>query len=118
MAAKWRARRFAWPEAILVADGPDGLDGFVCALADRDPPLIDNLHVRPGAQGRGTGARLLRAVRDVLAERGLPRAYLTVLESNPRGLAFYLREGGVDEGPVGDTLVGHPVRARRIGFGP
>ena len=117
MAAKWGARSFAWPEVVLVHEGEAGIDGFVCALADRDPPLIDNLHVRPGLTGRGTGAALLRAVREALAERGHPRSYLTVLERNPRALAFYLREGGVDEGTVDDELVGRAVKARRIGFG-
>ena len=117
LAEKWAARTLRWPEVALVAEGGDGLDGFVCALADRDPPLIDNLHVRPGLTGRGTGAALLRAVREALAERGHPRSYLTVLERNPRALAFYLREGGVDEGTVDDELVGRAVKARRIGFG-
>ena len=118
MDAKWTARRFEAPEVTLLAEADGAPIGFVCALADRDPPLIDNLHVRPGLQGRGTGARLLRAVLAALAAQGHPRAYLTVLESNPRALAFYLRMGGRDDGPVADQLVGRPVRARRIAFGP
>lgn len=117
LAAKWAARRFAWPEVVLVDEADGKLVGFACALADRDPPLLDNLHVAPGLQGRGTGAALLRATREALARAGHPRCYLTVLESNPRALAFYLREGGTDEGPVDDVMVGRPVKARRIGFG-
>ena len=113
--AKWAARTFAWPELGLVAEG-DGLEGFAFVVADRPVPLIDNLHVRPGLQSRGTGGRLLRAGLEALAARGIARATLTVLESNPRGLAFYLREGGEDEGPVDDVLIDRPVRARRIGF--
>ena len=117
VAAKWAARSFEWPEVTLLEEGPDGPAGFVCALADRAVPLVDNLHTRPGLYGRGTGARLLRAVRAALAERGFERCTLTVLESNAAGLRFYLREGGRDEGPEEDMLVGHPVRVRRIGFG-
>ena len=117
MAAKWAARTFAAPEVILTEEADGAVTGFVCALADRPVPLIDNLHTRPGLYGQGTGARLLSAVRHRLAQTGFDQCYLTVLESNPRGLAFYLREGGVDEGPVTDVMVGHEVRARRIGFG-
>lgn len=114
---KWAVRTFAAPELTLVAEADGALRGFVCALTDRDPPLIDNLHVRPGLRGAGTGARLLSEVRAALRAEGFGRAYLTVLERNPRALAFYLSQGGVDEGPVADTLVGRPVRARRVGFG-
>ena len=116
MEAKWAARGFVWPELTLVVDGRDGLAGFVCALADRDPPLIDNLHVRPGLNSRGVGAALLNAALDGLAERDFGAATLTVLESNPRARAFYLRMGGRDAGTVADELVGRPVTARRIDF--
>lgn len=116
MAAKWAARRFAEPELTLVVEREGRIAGFVCALTDRRPPLIDNLHVRPDLRGHGIGAHLLRVVRDVLWVEGYDRAYLTVLESNPRALAFYLAQGGRDGGTVEDTLVGHPVRARRIDF--
>lgn len=116
MDAKWAARSFAPPELTLVAEELGQITGFACALTDRDPPLIDNLHVRPGLRGGGTGAKLLAAMKETLAGAGFTNAYLTVLQSNPRALAFYLANGGTDEGPVDDTLVGHPVRARRIGF--
>ncbi|TFL18977.1 GNAT family N-acetyltransferase [Jannaschia formosa] len=116
MRGKWAARRFASPELTLVAEGDDGIEGFSCALTDRDPPLIDNLHVHPGLRGRGTGAALISATKAALAVDGFARAYLTVLQSNPRALAFYLAQGGVNEGAVDDVLVGHPVKAWRVGF--
>ncbi len=116
MDAKWAARSFAPPELTLVAFAGAELTGFACALTDRDTPLIDNLHVRPGLRGGGTGTKLLLAMKAALAGAGFVRANLTVLQSNPRALAFYLANGGVDEGAVDDSLVGHPVRARRIGF--
>ena len=96
----------------------DGLDGVVRAIAGDAVPLIDDLHARSGRDGRGTGARPLRAARGWLSTMGRPRAYLTVLESNPRARAFFLREGGTDEGRVADRLAGQPARARRIGSGP
>ena len=107
MDEKWSARTFGAPELTLVAYTDTEMTGFACALTDRDPPLIDNLHVRPELRGGGTVA---------LREAGFVRAYLTVLESNPRALAFYLAQGGVDEGPVDDIMVGHVVKARRMGF--
>mgnify|MGYP003658207835 FL=1 len=58
----------------------------------------------------------MAAMKGALREAGFVRAYLTVLESNPRALAFYLAQGGVDEGPVDDIMVGHVVKARRMGF--
>ncbi|WP_299814366.1 GNAT family N-acetyltransferase [uncultured Jannaschia sp.] len=116
MNAKWAARSFAPPELVLVDYTDRELTGFACALTDRDPPLIDNLHVRPDLRGGGTGTELLAAIKVALREAGFDRAYLTVLAENDRAHRFYLRHGGVDEGPVDDTLVGHPVAARRIGF--
>ena len=113
---KWAARTFAAPELTLVAEAEGALAGFVCALTDRDPPLIDNLHVRPGLRGSGTGARLMAAIRAALAGQGFARATLTVLESNPRARAFYFGQGGTDEGVVRERMVGRPVLARRIGF--
>ena len=116
MAAKWAARTFVPPELILVDYTDDELTGFACALTDRDPPLIDNLHVRPDLRGGGTGTELLAAMKVALLEAGFDRAYLTVLAENDRAHRFYLRHGGVDEGAVDDNLVGHAVEARRIGF--
>lgn len=116
MAAKWAARRFEDPEITLVEETGGEIVGFVCALTDRQPPLIDNLHVRPDQRQQGTGAQLLRVVRNVLWVEGYDRAYLTVLESNPRALAFYLANGGRDAGGLEEMLVGHPVKVRRIDF--
>ncbi|CTQ33478.1 GNAT family N-acetyltransferase [Jannaschia rubra] len=116
MDAKWAARSFDRPELTLVAYTDTELTGFACAILDRDPPLIDNLHIRPELRGGGTGGKLLLAMKVALRQAGFDRAYLTVLESNPRARAFYLSHGGIDEGPVEDVMVGRRVRARRIGF--
>ena len=116
MEAKWAARSFGPPELVLVDYTDDELTGFACTLTDRDPPLIDNLHVRPDLRGGGTGTDLLAATKAALRAAGFDRAYLTVLAENDRAHRFYLRNGGTDEGAVEDNLVGHPVAARRIGF--
>ncbi|MEM9795903.1 MAG: GNAT family N-acetyltransferase [Pseudomonadota bacterium] len=116
LSEKWARRRFGPPMLTLVSEGTDGLTGFVCALTDRTTPLIDNLHVRPGLRGAGTGGQLLAAMKTALKAAGFQRADLTVLERNPRALSFYLAHGGRDEGAEDDRLVGRPVRVLRIGF--
>lgn len=116
LGAKWAGRTFGAGEVTLVAEADDALAGFACALTDREVPLIDNLHVRPDLRGAGTGARLLAAVNGALAEAGFARSTLTVLERNARAHAFYLAQGGTDEGGEDDVLVGKPVRVRLIGF--
>lgn len=116
MRAKWAARTFEAPELTLVALADTELTGFACALRDRDPPLIDNLHVRPDLRGGGTGGKLLAAILLALGEAGHARAFLTVLGENQAAHRFYMAHGGEDEGMVDDMLVGHPVRARRVGF--
>ena len=112
----WAARTFSPPELTLAAEADGALAGFACTLTDRDPPYIDNLHVRPDLRGRGIGARLLAATKDALRDAGHERTCLTVLERNPLAHAFYVANGGVDEGGQDDLLVGRPVRSRRIGF--
>ncbi|WP_371157898.1 N-acetyltransferase family protein [Jannaschia sp. 2305UL9-9] len=113
---KWAARSFGSDQITLLAFDGDRLAGFVCALTDRPIPLIDNLHVAPPLRGGGLGARLLKGVNAALAERGFRRSDLTVLSRNTRAYAFYLAQGGEDEGEEEDMLVGTPVRVRRIGF--
>ncbi len=116
MVTKWAARHFSAPELTFVAQDGATITGFVCALTDRTPPLIDNLHVRPGLRGSGTGAKLLTTALDALRRAGFARAYLTVLDTNIAAQRFYLRHGGQDEGAVEDEIVGYAVQARRIGF--
>lgn len=113
---KWARRRLKAPELVLVSEADGRVAGFVCVLTDHTPPLIDNLHVAPDLRGRGIGAALLRAAREVLWIEGHDRAYLTVLQSNPRAVKFYLAQGGQDGGAVDDILVGRPVKAQRIDF--
>ena len=98
----WR-ERFAAPPAnqvVVLADGNDGLDGFVCAYIDDDPrwgSLIDNLHVRHTARKRGLGRLLMREAA-ARCEAVLPGGalYLYVLQANLNAQRFYDRLGGVN----------------------
>ncbi len=50
---------------VVLAEDDHGLVGFACAYGRDDETwgtLLDNLHVRPEFQGRGTGATLLGEV--------------------------------------------------------
>ena len=116
LAARWAGRTFAPPMVTLVAEGAAGLDGFVCCFADRDPPYIDNLHVRPGLRSKGTGAALMSALFAELRGQGRTACALTVLEDNPSARRFYARLGGVEGAARGTELMGHPVREVPVTF--
>ncbi|WP_374643416.1 GNAT family N-acetyltransferase [Tabrizicola sp.] len=47
----------------------------------------------PWAQGAGHGRRLLAHAEGLARAHGAPRLFLAVLDANPRGRAFWLREG-------------------------
>ena len=47
----------------------------------------------PWAQGTGHGRAFLAHVEDLARKRHAPRLYLAVIDRNPRGRAFWLREG-------------------------
>ena len=90
----------ALPMETLVAEGAEGLAGFVCFLpeardftARRNTSEIDALYLLRSAQGLGLGRRLLEAAlghlppqRDVI---------LYVLDKNRRAAAFYRHMGFV-----------------------
>lgn len=70
----------------------------------------------PSARGRGAGARFLRHIEAEARARGCPNLYLAVLEANPRGRAFWEREGFatvLTDRPV--TLGQKTQMARRMG---
>jgi GNAT superfamily N-acetyltransferase len=100
----WR-ERFSPPahnQFVVLAEEERRLVGFACAYGREDGEwgtLLDNLHVVPEAQGRGTGARLVTRVaewcRANYPECGL---YLWVLEENDKAQRFYARMGARDCG--------------------
>ncbi|SEM62362.1 Acetyltransferase (GNAT) family protein [Gemmobacter aquatilis] len=51
----------------------------------------------PAARGAGHGARLLRAVETAARARGATRLLIAALEANPKGRAFWQREGFLPE---------------------
>ncbi|MFH8366816.1 GNAT family N-acetyltransferase [Streptomyces sp. NPDC018031] len=94
----WRGR-LAEPVpggALFLAVETGELLGFTYLEPKADGRVIlDNLHARPGATGRGVGGRLLRHALGWTAQAHPGRdVYLEVLQGNTRAVAFYERHGG------------------------
>lgn len=62
----------------------------------------------PWAQGKGHGRMFLAHAEALARKRHAARLYLAVLDGNPRGRAFWMREGFVPTGLRGqDRITGH-----------
>jgi len=62
----------------------------------------------PWAQGAGHGKTFLAHVETLARKRHAPQLYLAVLDANPRGRAFWEREGFRPTGKRGqDKITGH-----------
>ncbi|MBR0681961.1 GNAT family N-acetyltransferase [Roseomonas eburnea] len=114
-AAMWRDH-FAAPRPgiVLLAEGEDGLRGFCAAWLEGTEAYVDNLHLRPGLRGGGTGPQLLGRAVAALMARGATRAALTIIEGNDGALRFYHRLGGMAGQPYDAELHGERVRYRPI----
>jgi ribosomal protein S18 acetylase RimI-like enzyme len=80
-----------------VAEGETGIVGVVTAHARPDAVEIARLYVQPEAQRRGIGGRLLAAALSAFPDHAAARLEVEAL--NPKGRAFYARQGFV---PVGE----------------
>jgi ribosomal protein S18 acetylase RimI-like enzyme len=79
----------------VVEDGT-GVVGMVTARLRTEVVEIARLYVRPGAQRRGLGGRLLAAALAAFPDRA--RTRLEVEAQNPKGRAFYTKAGFVEVG--------------------
>lgn len=77
---------FVGPEIVAIADV-----GF--GFPDPGDAYLGLMQFAQEARGRGLGAVFLRHVEAAARARGATRLYLAVLEENPRGRAFWDREG-------------------------
>ncbi|PZR00674.1 MAG: GNAT family N-acetyltransferase [Cereibacter sphaeroides] len=81
----------------LGAIGPDGrLLGLIEAsfgYPTETDAYLGLMVLAQHARGRGLGRTLLKIVEDEARSRGKTRLYLAVLDANPRGRAFWEREG-------------------------
>jgi ribosomal protein S18 acetylase RimI-like enzyme len=111
----WRATDIAEEDVVLVAEDDEdrSIVGFI-AVWVRPDPYIDNLHVRPGQRSRGIGRRLMAAAAERLMAAGQMGAYLWVLASNQRAIAFYESLGGVTVEEALQPLFAYQVPNYRI----
>ena len=89
-------------QLVVVAEGRDELQGFVCVFGDDDArwgSLIDNLHVRHDVQTKGIGRQLMREAA-AWAVVNYPQCglYLWVMQANDNAQRFYERLGGTNQG--------------------
>ncbi|KGJ90931.1 GNAT family N-acetyltransferase [Colwellia psychrerythraea] len=97
--AVW-TQRLTSPESnqlVLVAELGTTFCGFICVLGANHPKygtIIDNLHVKVGGKGQGTGSRLLAAAASwSMANYSDHDLYLEVLECNNNAIGFYEAKG-------------------------
>jgi ribosomal protein S18 acetylase RimI-like enzyme len=68
------------------------------------------LLVAPQARGCGVGAHMLRYLQCRAQEMGAMAICLGVLAANPRGRAFWEREGFCDTGMAGEVTLGQKTQ--------
>jgi len=79
-----------------VAVQDDRVIGFVILTPQLDHLLLENVAVRPAAQGRGVGARLLALADDEARRLRLPEIRLYTNEVMTENLAYYPRHGYIE----------------------
>jgi GNAT superfamily N-acetyltransferase len=96
--------RFA--HALIAEDAEDaedaeGAHGFALyyfrysSFSGQPSVWLDDLYVDADARGRGVGAALLARLAEVARDHGCTHVAWTAAVANPRGIAFYEREGAV-----------------------
>lgn len=98
----WSQRLLHEPDPLhdtVVAESVGHIVGFVHTILDHDAEwgaLLDNLHVRAAAHGKGVGTRLMAWSAEAVLKRGADRRlYLKVLAENRAAQRFYDARGGV-----------------------
>ena len=79
---------------VAVQDGQ--ISGFVVLVAEPGYLLVENLAVRPAAQGRGIGSRLLAQAEQHAHRLGLSEIRLYTNEAMTENLAYYPRRGYIE----------------------
>lgn len=104
----WFASQIEKDGDLLVAEAGGRAVGF-CLFGSSDEEgwgEIFAIYVLPQRWGEGHGYRLLRGAERDMAESGLAKALLWVLDSNRVARAFYQRQG---------WSLGKPIRIEEIG---
>lgn len=99
--------------------GPAGLEGLAevaFGYPAAGDAYIGLMLFATTARGTGGGARLLRQIEAQAKARGATRLLLAVLEANPQGRAFWMREGfGLEQSfPETDMGLRRHIRHRMV----
>jgi GNAT superfamily N-acetyltransferase len=85
----------------LIAEDGEGPRGFALyyfrysSFSGRPSLWLDDLYVDSDARSRGVGAALLARLVEIARDHGCTHLWWTAAVTNPRGIAFYQREGAV-----------------------
>ena len=79
---------------VTEAGGP--ITGYACLQVEEGRGDIQMLAVRPGAEGRGTGTRLVAELVAMAQARGCREVFLYVRADNARARQLYQRAGFTD----------------------
>jgi GNAT superfamily N-acetyltransferase len=93
-----------------VAEAEGQAVGIVVLIPYPDHLLVENVAVRPGAQGRGVGRQLLARAEEVARELGHGEVRLYTHEAMTENIAYYPRRGYTE------THRGGPDGYRRVFF--
>lgn len=91
---RWRELRVAETQGVLA-----GFYSLGDAGDAKEHNYLWHLYVDPSWQRRGVGTALNRAALDEIASRGAALAWLDVLGTNAKALAFYRALGWREIGP-------------------
>jgi ribosomal protein S18 acetylase RimI-like enzyme len=78
---------------VWVAVEDDEIRGLLVLVARPDHLLLENIAVRPSAQGCGIGARLLALAEQEAARQSLGEIRLFTHETMTENIAYYTRHG-------------------------
>ena len=88
--------------AVFVAEGTEGVEGYLLAMILENPPVIPDQfygyvsEISVRRRRRGTGALLLEAARAWFKEHGLPYAEVNVSVRNEVARNFWRKHGFAD----------------------
>ena len=95
---------------LQVAEGKNGIVGFACVAAGRDPGIekmaeVQAIYLLEKYKGSGIGFSLLSSGLKQMIERGFKSAYCWVLADNPT-IKFYERTGATFNGMAKEDEIG------------
>jgi len=83
---------------LVSSDGKDA--GYFSLVPEAGTVMLSKLYVESTFRGKGVAMQALRFIEHYCREHGAPLLWLTVNKNNTASIAWYLRQGFVNAGPV------------------